>query len=59
MERCVITFSFIQQVFLEDLLRAKYSAGPWRHRDKLDRRGLPSQELQMTVYKDSLKWAHN
>lgn len=44
-EPCLITFSFIQQVFIEDLPRAEYSAGPWRHRGELDRRGLPSQEL--------------
>lgn len=44
-EPCLITFSFIQQVFIEDLPRAEYSAGPWRHRGELDRRGLPSREL--------------
>lgn len=37
--------SFVQQVFIEDLPRAKSPAGSWRHRGELDRRGLCSREL--------------
>lgn len=31
-ELCIIVVSFIQQIFVEYLPSAKYSAGPWGHR---------------------------
>lgn len=37
--------SFVRQVFIEDLPRAKYSARSCRPRGELDRRDLCSQEL--------------
>lgn len=51
----MIIFSLIQQVFLEGLPRAKYSAGPWRHRGELDRRALHSQELANDSVERSLE----